>query len=353
MVKGALRRLSTLAASAFAAAVVTIASVVCAAAPSVGAALGAGSASTASTPTPQADVIGVPSSEPDPRHQRHSAAGSCGAAQWQFRDPRRHPNRSPPRSACRAGRALFCGPHAVDAGHPVGCQRCRRPSWHRRQLSSTSRVRRPVAATVFNAPRLAPGVIVFELRPAARAGWRPRARARNPEAYTLDVSPQPHRAFRQRPPRAALRRRHALAAQHGRPPSDTISVPAVHIVDAPRFAWRGLMLDSARHYQSPEFILQFIDWMALHKLNVLHWHLTDDQAWRLEIKKYPRLTSVGAWRVPAGAALRLISTPQQAGRVSTVASTRKTRSGKSSHMPRSATSRSFRRSTCRGTLRQP
>src|SRR5438876_859419 len=71
---------------------------------------------------------------------------------------------------------------------------------------------------------------------------------------------------------------------------------------AARVAWRGLMLDSARHYQSPEFILKFIDWMALHKLNVFHWHLTDDQAWRLEIKKYPRLTSVGAWRVPAGAA---------------------------------------------------
>jgi len=80
----------------------------------------------------------------------------------------------------------------------------------------------------------------------------------------------------------------------------SISVPAVRIVDSPRFAWRGLMLDSARHYQSPEYVKQFIDWMALHKLNVLHWHLTDDQAWRLEIKKYPRLTSVGAWRVPAG-----------------------------------------------------
>ena len=66
-------------------------------------------------------------------------------------------------------------------------------------------------------------------------------------------------------------------------------------------SWRGLMLDSARHFQSPEYIKQFIDWMALHKLNVLHWHLTDDQAWRLEIKKYPKLTSVGAWRVPAGA----------------------------------------------------
>jgi hexosaminidase len=83
-----------------------------------------------------------------------------------------------------------------------------------------------------------------------------------------------------------------------------VELPVLEIRDAPRFGWRGLMLDSARHYQSPDFIKQFIDWMALHKLNVLHWHLTDDQAWRLEIKKYPKLTSVGAWRVPAGAAAR-------------------------------------------------
>ena len=81
-----------------------------------------------------------------------------------------------------------------------------------------------------------------------------------------------------------------------------VSLPAVSIADAPRFAWRGLMLDSARHYQSPQLILQLIDWMAEHKLNTLHWHLTDDQAWRLEIKRYPRLTAVGGWRVPAGAA---------------------------------------------------
>ncbi|HEY0683727.1 MAG TPA: family 20 glycosylhydrolase [Steroidobacter sp.] len=81
-----------------------------------------------------------------------------------------------------------------------------------------------------------------------------------------------------------------------------IVVPEGLIEDWPRFGWRGLLLDSARHYQPPEFIRKFIDVMALHKLNVLHWHLTDDQAWRLEIKKYPRLTEVGAWRVPAGAA---------------------------------------------------
>jgi hexosaminidase len=83
-------------------------------------------------------------------------------------------------------------------------------------------------------------------------------------------------------------------------PDAANGIPAMTIGDEPRFAWRGLMLDSARHFQSPEFVKKFIDWMALHKLNVLHWHLTDDQAWRLEIKKYPKLTSVGAWRVPAG-----------------------------------------------------
>jgi hexosaminidase len=78
-------------------------------------------------------------------------------------------------------------------------------------------------------------------------------------------------------------------------------VPAVSIQDAPQFRWRGLMLDSARHFQSPAFVKQLIDWMAVNKLNVLHWHLVDDQGWRLEIRKYPRLTEVSAWRVPATA----------------------------------------------------
>ncbi len=81
-----------------------------------------------------------------------------------------------------------------------------------------------------------------------------------------------------------------------------VTVPAVRIDDHPQYAWRGLLLDSARHFQSPTYIEALIDRMARAKLNVLQWHLTDDQAWRLEIKKYPRLTEVGAWRVPAGAA---------------------------------------------------
>jgi hexosaminidase len=81
-----------------------------------------------------------------------------------------------------------------------------------------------------------------------------------------------------------------------------VEIAARRIEDKPRFAWRGLMLDSARHFQSVEFVKDFIDRMAMAKLNTFHWHLVDDQGWRLEIKKYPRLTEVGAWRVPAGPA---------------------------------------------------
>jgi hexosaminidase len=76
----------------------------------------------------------------------------------------------------------------------------------------------------------------------------------------------------------------------------------LEILDAPQFKWRGLMLDSARHMQSVEFIKRYLDWMSLHKMNVFHWHFTDDQAWRLEIKAYPKLTKIGGFRVPAGAA---------------------------------------------------
>jgi len=81
-----------------------------------------------------------------------------------------------------------------------------------------------------------------------------------------------------------------------------LAIPALRINDAPRFAWRGYMLDSSRHIQSIEHIKRLIDQMARHKLNVFHWHLTDDQGWRLEIKRYPKLTDIGAWRIPAGKA---------------------------------------------------
>ncbi|QNA86149.1 family 20 glycosylhydrolase [Sphingomonas sp. So64.6b] len=89
--------------------------------------------------------------------------------------------------------------------------------------------------------------------------------------------------------------------QLARPGKSGIFIPAVAITDGPRFRWRGLMLDSARHFQSPEFIKRLIDAMAANKLNTLHWHLVDDQGWRIEIRKYPRLTDVSAWRLPATA----------------------------------------------------
>jgi hexosaminidase len=74
------------------------------------------------------------------------------------------------------------------------------------------------------------------------------------------------------------------------------SMPAVRIEDQPRFRWRGAMLDVSRHFMPKSFVLEFIDLLALHKLNTFHWHLTDDQGWRIEIEKYPSLTQVGAWR---------------------------------------------------------
>lgn len=92
-----------------------------------------------------------------------------------------------------------------------------------------------------------------------------------------------------------------LTAQPGDASPATL-IAAGTITDWPRYRWRGLMLDSVRHYQSPEFVRKLIDAMALHKLNTLHWHLTDDQGWRVEIKRYPRLTEVGAWRTPPGPA---------------------------------------------------
>jgi len=136
--------------------------------------------------------------------------------------------------------------------------------------------------------------IVFRLDPAAPGT--------GPESYQLDVAPE----------RAQVTARDRAGLFYGAvtlwqlssapAPGGNVAIPAIHITDAPRFRWRGLMLDSARHFQSPEFVMRYIDWMALHKLNVLGWHLTDDQGWRLEIRKYPRLTRIGAWRVPAGAA---------------------------------------------------
>jgi hexosaminidase len=75
-----------------------------------------------------------------------------------------------------------------------------------------------------------------------------------------------------------------------------LTVPALEIEDQPRFSWRGSLLDVSRHFSPMVEVKKYLDTLALHKLNVFQWHLVDDQGWRIEIKKYPRLTTVGAWR---------------------------------------------------------
>jgi len=78
--------------------------------------------------------------------------------------------------------------------------------------------------------------------------------------------------------------------------NNTLIVPSVHILDYPRYQYRGMHLDCARHFFPKEFVKKYIDYLAMYKMNYFHWHLTDDQGWRIEIKKYPKLTEVGAWR---------------------------------------------------------
>ncbi|HSU51465.1 MAG TPA: beta-N-acetylhexosaminidase [Segetibacter sp.] len=78
--------------------------------------------------------------------------------------------------------------------------------------------------------------------------------------------------------------------------SSSLEIPAVSILDSPRFAYRGMHLDVGRHFFPVSFVKKYIDYIALHKMNYFHWHLTEDQGWRIEIKKYPKLTEVGSCR---------------------------------------------------------
>lgn len=154
----------------------------------------------------------------------------------------------------------------------------------------------------------ASGAIVFELDPSAAVA--------NSSGYVLDTGPG-NIVVRARTTAGLYYggvtlwqlltpgRSGASAAQ------GTITVPAVHIEDWPRFRWRGLMLDSARHFQSVADIEKLLDWMSLQKLNVVHWHLTDDQGWRLEVPKYPLLTKIGACRKAVGPDAALTGSPDK------------------------------------------
>jgi hexosaminidase len=127
----------------------------------------------------------------------------------------------------------------------------------------------------------------------------PKAIGTAPESYSLDVDPQ-RIVVSARDPRGLFYGAVTLWQLLAVDGKDGVRIAAVHIDDTPRFAWRGLMLDSARHFQTVDQIKQLLDAMAMHKLNTFHWHLTDDQGWRIEIKQYPKLTEIGGCRIPAG-----------------------------------------------------
>ncbi|NQU28404.1 MAG: family 20 glycosylhydrolase [Candidatus Marinimicrobia bacterium] len=93
--------------------------------------------------------------------------------------------------------------------------------------------------------------------------------------------------------------------------SGTWQIPSLRISDFPRFAWRGMMLDVSRHFFPLQFIKELIDYLSYHKLNTFHWHLVDDQGWRIEIKRYPKLTEIGAWRVDRPDEIWGMRKPQQ------------------------------------------
>ncbi len=146
------------------------------------------------------------------------------------------------------------------------------------------------------------GAIVFRLDPGAEVAQR--------GGYALDVSPGGIDVVARTP--AGLYYGGVTLGQLLTPDGErtaSVAVPALHIQDWPAFQWRGLMLDSARHYQSVADIEQLLDWMSLLKLNVLHWHLTDDQGWRLQVPKYPLLTKIGACRKAVGPDAALTGSP--------------------------------------------
>ncbi len=95
------------------------------------------------------------------------------------------------------------------------------------------------------------------------------------------------------------------------------NIPCVSIEDYPRFPWRGMHLDVSRHFFPKDFIKTYVDILAMHKMNVFHWHLTDDQGWRVEIRKYPKLTDVAAWRVDREHQHWSYRDPQRAGEKAT------------------------------------
>ncbi|MFN7339982.1 MAG: beta-N-acetylhexosaminidase [Opitutia bacterium] len=155
------------------------------------------------------------------------------------------------------------------------------PAFHAAYLAEHLRAATGVAVGADDAPG-GKGAISLRLEPSLAKGYRLRVGAGSALVEGKDAEAVFH----------GVQTLIQLAALGGG------KVAGCEIADHARFGWRGLMLDSSRHFQTVAEIKVLLDQMALHKMNVFHWHLTDDQGWRIEIKSRPRLTEVGAWRVP-------------------------------------------------------
>jgi len=174
-------------------------------------------------------------------------------------------------------------PVVVKAGSPELGDIARMFSRSARELTGL-----PFALKKTADPASAAGAIVLELDSLAAP---PGA-----EAYTLTVNPSGI-TIRARAAAGVFYGTQSLLQMLPAGKAARLRIPSVVIRDEPRFPWRGMHLDVSRHFFPAKFIHTYIDMIAMHKMNVFHWHLTDDQGWRIQIKKYPRLTKIGAWRV--------------------------------------------------------
>lgn len=150
----------------------------------------------------------------------------------------------------------------------------------------------------------ATGIAVKKAKPQKAALYLKHNAALAAEAYKLNIDEKQITIEAARPAgffyalqtlQQLLPSRAVMAGCH----DDAVSawtLPVLSITDAPRFGWRGFMLDEGRHFYGKEAVKKILDVMAAYKMNRFHWHLTEDQGWRIEIKKYPKLTSIGAWR---------------------------------------------------------
>ncbi len=200
---------------------------------------------------------------------------------------------------CRAAAPLTVTPMPAKAVVNEGCFPLKSPVTFAVETPAAEQAARLAQAWLARGTGFTVNIVKKAGPGAIRLTFQPQAGG--DEAYTLTVAPggvtiaaQAHagwyygiQTLRQMLPPE-------LETAAAKPRRDPLALPLCTVTDAPRFAWRGFMVDEARHFFGKEKILTIIDLMAMHKLNRLHWHLTDSEGWRIEIKKYPKLTEIGS-----------------------------------------------------------